>query len=216
MLLTNSYNQYVIIKNKFFIGDIKLKLTTRKSNHVFVLLFLFASIMLTPLFSESAEIIGPETTVINNEIFVTTGVILDEIHVEDLKNGISKEITFYIDLFRVWSIWPNEFILGKVIVKTLKSDPIKKEYVASSFDGMVITERRFNNFNSMLKWALSVNKIKLTNIKELDQDEYFIKITVESKLRRLPLVLSYLFFFVPEKEFKVTKDSQKIQLRITK
>ncbi|MCE5194813.1 MAG: DUF4390 domain-containing protein [Nitrospiraceae bacterium] len=191
-------------------------MTTRKSNHVFVLLFLFASIMLTPLFSESAEIIGPETTVINNEIFVTTGVILDEIHVEDLKNGISKEITFYIDLFRVWSIWPNEFILGKVIVKTLKSDPIKKEYVASSFDGMVITERRFNNFNSMLKWALSVNKIKLTNIKELDQDEYFIKITVESKLRRLPLVLSYLFFFVPEKEFKVTKDSQKIQLRITK
>ena len=34
-----------------------------------------------------------------------------------LKRGISKEITFYIDLFKVWNIWPDEFIAGRKIVR---------------------------------------------------------------------------------------------------
>lgn len=169
--------------------------------------------LLLPLQVSGVEIIGPETRAANNEIYVTTALSLDEKQINDLKNGISKEVTFYIDLFRVWKMWPDEFVLGKTFVRTLKSDPVKKEHVATSFDGVFLIEKRFNEFESMLRWVLNINDLKLTNIKELDAGDYFVKVTVESRLRKLPPIISYLFFFVPEKEFKIVKDSPNFPVR---
>lgn len=170
-------------------------------------LSLLVYILSFPVISNSADIIGPEVKIVNNEIRITSGLLADEKQSLDLKNGISKEITFYVDLFRVWNMWPDEFVIGKTIVKTLRSDPIKKENVATSFDGVTIIERRFNELDSMLKWALNITDLKLTSIAELEPDAYFIRITVESRIRKLPPVISYMFFFVPEKEFKIVKDS---------
>ena len=158
------------------------------------------------------EIVGPEIKTVNNELYVTAGLLLDEKQVQDLKNGIVKEITFYIDLFRIWNMWPDEFVLGKTFVKTLRADPVKKEYVATSLHGMTIVEKRFNELDSLLKWSLNINDLKLTNIKELEPDDYFVRITVESRLRRLPPVIGYLFFFVPEKEFTTVKDSSSFRV----
>lgn len=197
-------------------GDVKLKLTNKRWQFIFCFLLLIYCLLISSSASSGAEIIGPETKIANNEIYVTTGLMLDEKQMQDLKNGITKEITFYIDLFRVWDMWPDEFVLGKTLVKTLKCDPVKKEYVATSFDGMTIIEKRFNEFDTLLKWSLNINGLKLTNIKELEPDDYFVRITVESRLRRLPPVVGYLFFFVPEKEYKVVKDSSRFQVRSTK
>lgn len=196
----------------FFRGDVKAKLVDRRWQVAFYFLLFFCCLLFFPSITRSAEIIGPETKIINNEIYVTTGLILDEKQLQDLKNGIAKEITFYIDLFRVWNMWPDEFVLGKTIVKTLKADPVKKEYVAASSDGMTIVERRFNELDSLLKWSLNIRDLKLTNTRELEPDDYFVRITVESRLRRLPPVISYLFFFVPEKEFTKVKDSSRFSV----
>jgi hypothetical protein len=191
-------------------GDVKLKLTNNKFQLIFYLI-LFVLLIL-PSLSTGSEIIGPETKIVNNEIHVSTGLILDKQQIQDLENGITKEITFYIDLFRTWKMWPDEFILGKIIVKTLSADPVKKEYVATSLDGTIMIEKRFSDLDSLLKWSLNVNDLQLTNIKELVPDEYFVKITVKSRLRKLPPVIRYLFLFVPEMEFKKTKDSPKFQV----
>jgi len=196
----------------FFRGDVKAKLIDRRWQVAFCFLLLFCCLLFFPSITRSAEIIGPETKIINNEIYVTTGLILDEKQLQDLKNGIAKEITFYIDLFRVWNIWPDEFVLGETIVKTLKADPVKKEYVAASSDGMTIVERRFNEIDSLLRWSLNIRDLKLTNTRELEPDDYFVRITVESRIRRLPPVISYLFFFVPEKEFTKVKDSSRFSV----
>ncbi|HXX53216.1 MAG TPA: DUF4390 domain-containing protein [Thermodesulfovibrionales bacterium] len=167
----------------------------------------FLSLLLMSASASGAEITGPDVQVINDEIVITTGLALDETNIGDLKNGISKEITFYIDLFRVWRMWPDEFITGKRIVNTLRSDPIKKEYVATTFDGATLIEKRFRRFDSMLDWTLTMKNLKLINVKELQRSDYYVKVTVESRLRQLPPVIGYLLFFVPEKDFKLSKDS---------
>ena len=172
-----------------------------------ILSLAFFSLFLTPLSVSGADIIGPDARVVNEEIVVSTGLALDEKNLGDLKNGISKEITFYIDLFRFWRMWPDEFIAGKKIVKTLRSDPIKKEYTATTFDGTTLIEKRFKRFDSMLDWTLTIRDLKLINVKELQQSEYYVKVSVESRLRQLPPVIGYLLFFVPEKDFKLSKDS---------
>ncbi|MBI1811642.1 MAG: DUF4390 domain-containing protein [Nitrospirae bacterium] len=196
----------------FFRGDVKAKLIDRRWQVAFCFLFFLGCLLFSPSIARCAEIIGPETKIVNNEIYVTTGLILDEKQLKDLKNGIAKEITFYIDLFRAWNMWPDEFVLGKHIVKTLRVDPIKKEYVATSSDGMTVIEKRFNELDSLLRWSLNSGDMKLTNTRELEPADYFVRITVESRLRKLPPVISYLFFFVPEKEFTKVKDSSKFSV----
>jgi len=193
-------------------GDVKSKLIDKRLHLAFCFLFLFCCSLFFPSITKGAEIIGPETKIINNEIHVTTGLMLDDKQLQDLKNGIAKEITFYIDLFRAWNMWPDEFVLGKTLVKTLKVDPVKREYIATSSDGATIIERRFNELDSLLRWSLNIKDLKLTNMRELESADYFIRITVESRLRKLPPVVSYLFFFVPEKEFSKIKDSSKFRV----
>lgn len=172
-----------------------------------ILSLAFLSLFLMSLNASGAEIIGPDVRVMNDEILVSTGVALDEKNIDDLKNGISKEITFYIDLFRVWRMWPDEFIAGKKIVKTLRADFIKKEYSATTFDGSTLIEKRFKRFDSMLDWALTMKDLKFIKIRELQLSDYYVKVTVESRLRQLPPVIGHLLFFVPEKDFKFSKDS---------
>lgn len=154
-----------------------------------------------------AEIANIDARLINNELIVTTGLTLDDKNLDDLKRGVSKEITIYIDLFRSWKTWPDEFVAGRKFIHVLKSDPVKGEYIATSFDGIASTTKRFGDFDSMLQWALHIKNLKLINIKDFEPSDYFIRVTAESRIRKLPPIIGYLLFFVPEKEFRVMKDS---------
>jgi len=154
-----------------------------------------------------AEITGPGIRFQENELYVTTTLSLDEKSLQELHNGMPKEFRFYVDLFRVWNIWPDEFVLNKSFTRTLKSDPVKKEYVATSGDGSTVIQKRFKSMESMLQWALSINDLKFANTKELEPAVYFVRTTVESKIRKLPPVVGYFMIFLPENEFKISKDS---------
>lgn len=174
------------------------------------------ALLLCPAFGVTlfaSEVSGPEVKITDGDIMVSAGIVLDEKGIEELRNGLSKELTLYIDLFKVWALWPDEFIAGKKVVITLTSDPVRGEYMATSFDGAIMIKRRFKDFDSMLRWALNVRDLKVANIRELEDSEYFIRVTAESRLRKLPPVIGYLLFFVPEKEFKIVKDSPKFSVR---
>lgn len=183
------------------------------SSQRFIIIIFFYISILSIASAFAAELSIPHVKIVDGDIVVSSEVILDEKRIEELKGGISKELTLYIDLFRVWSVWPDEFVTGKKIINTLTSDPVKGEYTAISIDGVTEIRKRFKDFNSMLKWALNIRDIKVANIKELEDSEYFIRITAESRLRKLPPVIGYLLFFVPEREFRIVKDSPKFSVR---
>jgi hypothetical protein len=161
------------------------------------------SYQLSPL---SVNIIG------NNEISVSASLSVEPKFVEDLSEGMTKELVFYVDLFRVWNIWPDEFVKGKKIIKTLKSDPIKREYIAVSIEGNISIEKRFRDVESMLSWSLNIIDIKISGIKDLEAGKYFIKVTAESTKKRLPPLIGHFLFFVSEKEFSASRNSQTLQL----
>lgn len=170
-------------------------------------LSLFIFLLFSFSFSGAAEITGPEVRMQGNDIYITTSLSLNEKYLQELNNGIPKELRFYIDIFRVWKLWPDEFVLSKFFIRTLQGDPVKKEYLATSSDGITLTQKRFKSFESMMQWALSIIDLKLANMRELEQGVYYVRVTVESKIRKLPPVLGYFMIFVPENEFKITKDS---------
>lgn len=175
-------------------------------------LSLIIFLILLPYNLYGVEITGPAIQLKNEEVFVSAGLLLDDKNLLDIKKGISKEVTFYIDLFREWKTWPDEFIAGAKFVRTLESDPIKKEYTASSFDGATLTKKRFRDIEAMLGWALNIKDYRLINARELETANYFVRITVEAHMRKLPPIVGYLLFFVPEKDFKVTRNSSPVRL----
>ncbi len=173
----------------------------------FPVMFILILLLIFPALSEGQSIAGPDVKLVNNDIFVSFSMNLEEKKVKELQQGMDKELRFYIDLFRVWRVWPDEFILGKSYAVSLKSDQIKKEYVAKTDDGSVVVRKRFKSLESMLEGTLSASDFRLTNARELDPGNYFVRITVESKIRKLPPVIGYFLVFMSENEFKVRKDS---------
>jgi len=157
--------------------------------------------------SDCAEIKKLDIKLQGTHIYVSTAVSLDEKHLEELKNGITKELHFYIDAFKVWNIWPDEFITGKLYVRTIQYDPVKTEHIATSSDGQTLIEKRFTSFESMLQWALSINELGIKIPQDPEPGAYFVRVTVVSKIRKLPPVLRDLLIFIPENEFKIKKDS---------
>jgi hypothetical protein len=155
----------------------------------------------------SSEIAAVSVKQANSEIFVATALQPDQKFIDDLNNGLSKELVFYIDLFRHWKLWPDEFVLGQKIVRVLQIDPIKREYIGTSIEGNIKTIRRFKDLDSMIVWAANIIDLKLTNTKIFEPDDYYVKVTVESNLKKLPAVVGYLLFFVPSKEFSISRDS---------
>jgi len=161
-----------------------------------------------------AEITRVDVRIDNEELIVSTSVLFDETFINEAKNGIQKEIIFYIDLFRVWKSWPDEYVIGNRIERRITGDVIKGEYILTSFDRnrKIIVERRFKSFESMIKGMSEIRSLPLINIKAVDAGEYYVRVTVESRLRRLPPVVGYLLFFIPEKEFSISKDSPLFKL----
>jgi len=191
----NGFNEIFILKRKRF-----------HKPFVYYFLCIFCILLFSSV-SIAAEITGPEVKIQGNEIYITTSLSLDEKQLNELRNGIKKEYGFYIDIFRVWNLWPDEFVLSRSFVRSLRSDPVKMEFIATSIDGNTQTKKRFKSFDSMLKWALSFENLKLINVHDLEPGTYFVRVTVESKIRKLPPVIGYFMVFLPENEFKIRKDS---------
>ncbi|HSB52186.1 MAG TPA: DUF4390 domain-containing protein [Dissulfurispiraceae bacterium] len=176
------------------------------------LIMFFTAFLLFPQASSATEIMPVDVRVGGGVLYVTTTVAPGAKFVEDLSEGLSKEVTIFVDLFRVWKIWPDEFIQGRKLTKILKSDPIRREYVASSTEGEVQREKRFKDVESMLAWAMRISDLRLAVLSKLEPGEYFVKVTVEAQLRKLPPVVGQLLFFIPQKEFNVNKTSVPFQV----
>lgn len=178
-----------------------------------LILIYLASITLFATPCSAAELQGPYARITNKSILVSTSITLDEEKAEEVRKGVKKEIIFYVDLFRVWDKWPDEFVLGKKIAQTLQCDPVKNENLATSTIGLRRYLKRFTSCDDMMKWALTLRDVEFSNSAELESSEYYIRVTVESRIRELPPFINLILFFIEETEFKITEESPSFLLR---
>lgn len=147
----------------------------------------------------------------SNSLFVKVTIVPSQEFIEDFKNGLGKNISILIELFKRWSIIPDEFIKGYMIQKVLISDPIKEEFIIKTAYGEGMVEKRFKNWQEALNRALNIETVKI-DVSNLEQGKYYIKITVESNIKKLPSVLEHILFFIPKYEKKITKESEIFRL----
>lgn len=195
-----------MLKKKYHAG-----LSTKVSFIVFVCLLLSLFIF-SPVLEKTAECVevGNVTVVIENgTIKVSSDLILDQSHISDMNDGLQKEFIFFVDLFREWKIWPDEFILGTKLSRKIRSDSVKKEFAVITSDKASVSEQRFNSLESLLSEALKLNNIELVRTGALLSGTYFVKVTASSRTRKHAPIIGYLLFFMPENEFSVEKISGK-------
>lgn len=170
----------------------------------------FVLFLLMPPFTDAAvtpNIIGPDMEIIDNNIIVSLSIDNATEIEKTILAGIKKEIVFTVELLRTWEFWPDEFVVSKQIRKVVKYDNLRKQYWASSYNGIVLTEKHFENYSAMKDWIFTVDNINLANIKELDPSRYYIRTVVESKsMEQLPLI-GILMYFIPEVEMSLAKES---------
>ncbi|MEM2786301.1 MAG: DUF4390 domain-containing protein, partial [Candidatus Nitrosotenuis sp.] len=120
-----------------------------------------------------------------------------------IRNGFEKEITFYIEIYRRWALWPDEFIFLKKVIKTIKYDGMKKLYYASSYDGLYLEEKVFDDYEKMKAWVSKIGNVKVATLTLFKpKATYFVRIKAESRFRRLPPLLENLLFFVKTTDFE--------------
>ncbi len=173
-----------------------------------IFLFVCCAVIFFPASALTSEILGPEVKIQNSDIIVSTGIDYLEDIEDTIESGIQKEIVFTLELFRVWSFWPDEFVVSKKVQRTIKYDNLRGEYMASSFDGTTRINEKFKDFNIMTTWAFKVDGINLVNIRELEPGSYYLRVVVESKSRELPRVIGLLMLFIPEVEMSLAKESE--------
>ena len=161
-----------------------------------------------PGFASAPDVIDMDMEIIDNNIIVSLSVQNVAEFEAAINSGIEKEIVFTVELLRVWNFWPDEFVVSKKIRKVIRYDNLREQYRASSYDGIVRTERKFRDYNAVKNWIFSVDGINLAHIKELDPGRYYLRAIVESKsLRQLPLT-GFLMHFIPEVEMSLARESR--------
>ena len=178
--------------------------------HKIILFFLpcFLLLNLSIVNAIKPHIFGPYMKIIDNNIIVDMSLA----NVSDLEavinSGVGKEIIFTVELLRIWPFWPDEFVVSKKINKLIKYDNLRGQYQASSFDGFSKTERQFKDYYNVRNWIFTENGINLANVRELESDDYYLRIIVESKsLEQLP-VIGLLMHLVPEIDMTIVKESR--------
>ena len=173
----------------------------------FLILFLTAAGI-----ADGAEISEVSISRENKSVSVNAELILDEGQIADLNSGIQKELIFYVDLFKHWNFWPDEFITGIIFTRVIKSDPIKKEFSLISVERRSKTETRYNSLETLLSHALKIDSERVFSTDGLQSGNYFVKVTVVSRIRKLAPIVGYLLFFVPEKEFSIERNSERFRV----
>ncbi len=170
----------------------------------------------TPKTALTAEILGPEIEIRNNDILVNTGLIDIKDLISAINSGVEKEIVFTVDLFRVWKFWPDEFVVSKIIRRTIQFDNLRSRYSASANNGKTEIKKRFKDFRALRSWAFSVNELNLANIRELEAGSYYVRVVAESKSMELPPVIGLLMLFIPEVEMSLAKESHHFNIGDTR
>jgi hypothetical protein len=166
----------------------------------FILCFLSA-LILVPFFAIADENISDlSVTIQNKDIMVSARLIgaFSNTIEEDIKNGIPKDLFYYVLLKRRQNNWIDEELLQVTIKYTIKYDILKKQYIVTSREGTKNSQRVIENYQEMADLITRVNNVKLTETDIFNSNEsYYVSVKAEMKATAIPLHLDYFFFFIP-------------------
>ncbi len=117
---------------------------------------------------------------------------------EDIRNGISKDLYYYLVLKRRQKLWFDEEKTAVTIKYTIKYNLLKQEYLVTARLPSGTTQSVLPDFESARRMVSQVDRIPVATPGQLQRrTTYLISVKAEMKAPRLPLYLDYFLFFIP-------------------
>jgi hypothetical protein len=118
--------------------------------------------------------------------------------VRDIQNGIPKDFYYYFLLKRKQKGWFDDEILSKTLRYTVKYDNLKKQFLVTRRDGVVVEETLLENLDAVESLISKVNNVKISPLSLLKPSRsYYVSVKAQMKASKLPLYLDYFLFFIP-------------------
>jgi len=198
-----------------------MKINLYISRHLFPLLLLALFLclltnLLQPrtLYAQDAGI--TDFTVSNSDsqlllYFTVTDCFTDDMEAA-IHNGIPATFTFYVEIYRQRSNWPDKKIGKYEFEHIMEYDSLKKEYKIH------LDEKRDSKLTTSLAEAKvlmsEINGFKILPINEINPDSsYIIKVKAKLARKTLPLYFHYLIPFASLWDFET--DWHELKLRLT-
>ena len=122
--------------------------------------------------------------------------------VDAIKRGVPASFSFFINLYRMRSLWFDKELADLTVTHTIKYNSLKKEYTVSrSWDSnspVVV-----GSFEAARKLMTEIDSLKVIPLKQLEKGKRY-QIQAKAKLSRvtLPYNLHYVLFFVSLWDFE--------------
>lgn len=136
----------------------------------------------------------------NNELLVSANLIRwakPEI-VEDINNGIPKDLFYYVLLKKRIRGWYDDEIVSQTIQHSIKYAVLKKQYVVTTVIEGKVTEKTYESFDEMANLISKIERVKIDTGRQLRQRHtYYTSVKAEMRASKTPFYLKYIFFFIP-------------------
>ena len=143
------------------------------------------------------------TIATNNDIHVSAELIrwIDKQLMDDIQNGIPKDLFYTIVLKKRIPIWYDEELAFKTIKHSFKYDTLKKQYLIMTSEEGNTHQQIAETPQEMIGLISKINNVKMSLPKSLrKRHTYYISVKAEMKASRLPFYLDYILFFIPTLE----------------
>jgi hypothetical protein len=190
----------------------------RQASHALFLSFLLClfSILVQPRMGHAQEAVITDFTVANSNsqlsLYLTvTDCFTDEM-LTAVHNGIPITFTYYVDIYRMRSIWLDKKIREYKFNHTMEYDSLKKEYTVH------LEEKDSSRSTSSLDEAkmimAEINGFDVLPLKEIAPHvSYTVKAKAKLARKSLPLYFHYLIPFTSLWDFET--DWHQLTLRLT-
>jgi hypothetical protein len=117
---------------------------------------------------------------------------------DDLRQGLAKDLYYYLVLKQRQRVWFDEEIVAVTIKHSIKYDLLKREYVVTSRLPSGTTQTIVPDFKSARDLVSRVDHVPVADVRRLKRGKnYLVSVKAEMKAPQLPLYLDYFLFFIP-------------------
>ena len=161
---------------------------------------LICLIMLLPSLVSAQDAILTNIIVTNTRddllIYLTVEGAFREEMVEAIKSGVPTTFSFFINLYRKRTLWPDKRVAELRVTNTIKYNNLKEEFVIKrSWEGeKALTVQTFEQAKKLMS---EIDSLKIIPLKELQKGkQYQIQAKAELNKVTLPFYLHYVLFFI--------------------
>lgn len=117
-------------------------------------------------------------------------------------SGVPTRFSFFVNLYRVRTLWFDEKIADIMVTNTVKYDNLKEEFtITRSWEE--IEQRVSRSFDEVKKLITEIDGLKIVPLEQLEKDQrYQLRAKAELSKVTLPYYLHYVLFFVSLWDFE--------------